>query len=106
MHEFGAAVVLCAGEFDDPPARPGWVTVALRASALNWHDVLVRQGRYDSPLPHIISADGAGVRTDTGEEVVILPSLNWGNRDDTPSNRWEILGDRTAGTYAELVSVP
>jgi zinc-binding alcohol dehydrogenase/oxidoreductase len=106
MQEFGTAAVLCPGEFPDPPRRPGWVTVALRASALNWHDVLVRQGRYGSPLPHIIGADGAGVRTDTGEEVVILPSLNWGDREEAPASGWEILGDRTPGTYAELVSVP
>jgi zinc-binding alcohol dehydrogenase/oxidoreductase len=106
MHEFGSAGVLCPGEFPDPTARPGWVTVALRASALNWHDVLVRQGRYGSPLPHIIGADGAGVRTDTGEHVVVLPSLNWGDRNEAPGSGWEILGDHTPGTYAELVSVP
>jgi NADPH:quinone reductase-like Zn-dependent oxidoreductase len=82
------------------------VTVKLHASALNWHDVLVRQGRYGSPLPHIIGADGAGVRTDTGEPVVVLPSLNWGEHDDAPGAGWEILGDRAPGTYAELVSVP
>jgi zinc-binding alcohol dehydrogenase/oxidoreductase len=106
MHEFGTAAVLRPGEFPDPTARPGWATVALRASALNWHDVLVRQGRYGSPLPHIIGADGAGVRTDTGEHVIVLPSLNWGNRDEAPGSSWEILGDHTPGTYAELVSVP
>jgi zinc-binding alcohol dehydrogenase/oxidoreductase len=106
MHEFGAAEVLRPGEFSGPAERQGWVTVALRASALNWHDVLVRQGRYGSPLPHIIGADGAGVRTDTGESVVVLPSLNWGGRDDAPGSGWEILGDHTPGTYAELVSVP
>src|ERR1700681_64594 len=106
MHEFGTAEVLRPGEFPAPAERQGWVTVALRASALNWHDVLVRQGRYRSPLPHIIGADGAGVRTDTGEQVVVLPSLNWGGSDDAPSRRWEILGDHTPGTYAELVSVP
>ena len=106
MREFGGPAVLRPEEFRDPPPRPGWVTVALRASALNWHDVLVREGRYGSPLPHIIGADGAGVRTDTGEEVVLLPSLNWGDRDDAPSCSWEILGDHTRGTYAELVSVP
>jgi zinc-binding alcohol dehydrogenase/oxidoreductase len=106
MHEFGAAEVLRPGEFSAPAERQGWVTVALRASALNWHDVLVRQGRYRSPLPHIIGADGAGVRTDTGEQVVVLPSLNWGETDEAPSRGWEILGDHTPGTYAELVSVP
>ncbi|MDP7705166.1 zinc-binding dehydrogenase [Mycobacterium sp. TY815] len=106
MHEFGTAAVLQPGEFPNPDPRPGWVTVALRASALNWHDVLVRQGRYHSPLPHVIGADGAGVRTDTGEPVVVLPSLNWGARNEAPARGWEILGDRTPGTYAELVSVP
>jgi NADPH:quinone reductase-like Zn-dependent oxidoreductase len=106
MDEFGAAEVLRPGDFPNPAERQGWVTVALRASALNWHDVLVRQGRYRSPLPHIIGADGAGVRTDTGEQVVVLPSLNWGGSDEAPSRRWEILGDHSPGTYAELVSVP
>jgi NADPH:quinone reductase-like Zn-dependent oxidoreductase len=106
MREFGAAEVLRPGEFSAPVERQGWVTVELRASALNWHDVLVRQGRYGSPLPHIIGADGAGVRTDTGEGVVVLPSLSWGDRNDAPGSDWEILGDHTPGTYAELVSVP
>src|SRR6201988_3115676 len=106
MDEFGAAGVLRPGQFPDPPTRPGWATVKLHASALNWHHVLVRQGRYRSPLPHVIGADGAGVRTDTGEHVVVLPSLNWGNREEAPGSGWEILGDHTAGTYAELVSVP
>ena len=106
MEEFGTPGVLRPGEFPDPVARPGWATVKLHASALNWHDVLVRQGRYRSPLPHVIGAVGAGVRTDTGENVVVLPSLNWGDRDEAPGSGWEILGDYTPGTYAELVSVP
>ncbi|BBX44747.1 zinc-binding dehydrogenase [Mycobacterium cookii] len=106
MNEFGTAAVLRPGEHPDPATRPGWTTVALRASALNWHDVLVRQGRYRSPLPHIIGADGAGVRTDTGEEVVILPSLDWGDREEAPGSGWQILGDHVPGTYAELLSVP
>jgi NADPH:quinone reductase-like Zn-dependent oxidoreductase len=54
----------------------------------------------------LIGADGAGVRRDTGEDVVIVPSLHWGPSDDAPAAGWEILGDRTPGTYAELVSVP
>lgn len=106
LHEFGSADVLRPGAFPDPPERPGWVTVALRASALNWHDVLVRQGRYNSPRPHVIGADGAGVRIDTGESVVILPSLRWGAGEEAPGDGWEILGDHVPGTYAELVSVP
>jgi zinc-binding alcohol dehydrogenase/oxidoreductase len=106
MRSFGDPSVLEPNHFPDPSPRTGWATVALKASALNWHDVLVRRGRYDSPLPHVIGSDGAGIRTDTGEPAVILPSLHWGARDEAPGPEWEILGDRTPGTYAELVSVP
>ncbi|MCW2515819.1 MAG: Zn-dependent oxidoreductase, NADPH:quinone reductase [Mycobacterium sp.] len=106
MSRFGGPEVLESGTFPDPRPQAGWVVVELRAAALNWHDTLVRQGRYGSPLPHVLGADGAGVRRDTGEAVVIVPSLYWGPRDDAPAPEWEILGDRTPGTYAELVSVP
>lgn len=106
MDEYGGPSVLVPGEYPDPQSAPGWVTVELRASALNWHDVLVRRGRYGSVLPHVIGADGAGVRRDTGEEVLIMPSLHWGDDDGAPAADWEVLGDHRPGTYAELVSVP
>ena len=106
LKEFGEADVLQGQWVPDPRPPAGWVTVRLRASALNWHDVLVRQGRYDSPLPHVLGADGAGTRADTGEEVVILPSLWWGDDESAPGADFEILGDHRWGTYAELVQVP
>lgn len=106
MSGFGDAEQLVIGDVAEPAPRLGWVTVKLEASALNWHDVLVRRGLYKSPLPHTPGADGAGTRTDTGEEVVIAPSLFWGGRTDAPAVDFEILGDTTAGTYAEYVSVP
>nr|WP_241841604.1 zinc-binding dehydrogenase [Pseudofrankia sp. BMG5.36] len=90
----------------DPEAAPGWSVVRLKAAALNWHDVLVRQGRYDSPLPHVPGADGAGVDAVTGDEVMVVPSLWWGEDVAAPGAGWEILGDRRNGTYAELVRVP
>jgi NADPH:quinone reductase-like Zn-dependent oxidoreductase len=80
--------------------------VDLRAAALNWHDILVRRGQYGSPLPHTPGADGAGVDTRTGAEVVILPSLWWGEDERAPGPDWEILGDHRPGTYAERVAVP
>jgi NADPH:quinone reductase-like Zn-dependent oxidoreductase len=106
MREYGDPAVLALDEVPDPAPRPGWVTVRLEASALNWHDVLVRRGQYGSPLPHVPGGDGAGVRLDTGEPVVVLPSLFWGDRDNAPGPDFEILGDHVPGTYAELVSVP
>jgi NADPH:quinone reductase-like Zn-dependent oxidoreductase len=106
MKGFGGPEVLRLESVEDPAPQEGWVTVALRASALNWHDILVRQGQYSSALPHVIGADGAGVRADTGEEVVVVPSLWWGDSESAPAPGWEILGDHQRGTYAELVRVP
>ncbi len=106
LHEYGGSENLRCQTVDDPVVPDGWVLVELRAAALNWHDRLVRIGRYPAPLPLIPGADGAGVVRGTGEQVVILPSLWWGDRDEAPGTRFEILGDRVDGTYAELVAVP
>ena len=103
---FGDPGALEVVEAPDPEPRDGWIVVALRAAGLNWHDVLVRRGVYSSPLPLIPGADGAGVRRDTGEEVLILPSLWWGGDERAPADGFEILGDYRDGTYAELVAVP
>ena len=106
LEGFGGPEGFVVRDVQDPVPRPGRVIVRLHAAALNWHDVLVRRGRYGSSLPHVAGADGAGVRTDTGAEVVILPSLFWGAREEAPGEEFQILGDTTPGTYAELVSVP
>jgi NADPH:quinone reductase-like Zn-dependent oxidoreductase len=106
LREFGGPDALEVTEWPEPEPTPGSIVVELRAAALNWHDVLVRRGGHKVELPQIIGADGAGVRRDTGEEVIVLPSLAWGDDDRFPSPAFEILGDHTAGTYAELVTVP
>ncbi|RFA11325.1 oxidoreductase [Subtercola boreus] len=106
LTEFGGPEVLQLREVARPLPQPGWVDVRLTCAALNWHDVLVRRGQYASPLPHVPGADGAGIRVDTGEEVMILPSLHWGRRENAPAADWQILGDHQHGTYAEFVSVP
>jgi zinc-binding alcohol dehydrogenase/oxidoreductase len=103
---YGEPGVLAVEDVADPEPRDGWATVRLRAAALNWHDVLVRRGQYGSPLPHVPGADGAGVDEATGEEVVVLPSLWWGDDESAPGPAWEILGDHRPGTYAERVAVP
>jgi zinc-binding alcohol dehydrogenase/oxidoreductase len=106
QEEYGDHGVLRLAERPEPQARPGWTVVELRAAALNWHDVLVRRGTYGSPLPHTPGADGAGIDMATGSEVVILPSMWWGDDESAPGAQWEILGDHRPGTYAERVAVP
>ena len=107
VREYGPPSALRYEEVRDPEVGPGEVLVELRAAALNRRDTGVRAGRYGSfPLPLIPGSDGAGVRRDTGEDVVILPSLGWGERDEAPREGFRILGGPDDGTYAELVKVP
>lgn len=105
---FGGPEVLRSREVADPSPRDGWVVVRVQACALNWHDCLVRAGQYPAGVafPHVLGSDAAGVRLDTGEPVVVLPSLFWGDDERAPGPDWEILGDVTPGTYAEQVLVP
>src|SRR5881396_1478484 len=93
----------------DPEPRPDDVVVELKTAAVNRRDLLVRKPpgpAYEFPLPVIPGSDGAGIRRDTGEEVVIYPGLGWGPREDAAGPDWRILGGPDNGTYAELVKVP
>lgn len=90
----------------DPVPGPGEVVVELRAAALNRRDLLVCGGTYPFSLPLVPGSDGAGVRRDTGEDVLINPSLHWGDRENAGGPDFQILGGPRDGTYAELVVVP
>jgi zinc-binding alcohol dehydrogenase/oxidoreductase len=95
-------------EAPDPVAGDGEVVVELRAAALNRRDILVRNppsAAYDFAKPFVAGHDGAGVRRDTGEEVVIYPAVGWGPSDDVPG-ALDWLGGPLDGTFAELVAVP
>jgi NADPH:quinone reductase-like Zn-dependent oxidoreductase len=109
IHEYGAPSVLIEDELPDPVAGPGQIVVELKAAALNRRDTYLRKGAnpaYRFPLPLVLGSDGAGVRRDTGEEVVVYPLLGWGDREEAPAQGYEILGGPSDGTYAELVAVP
>jgi zinc-binding alcohol dehydrogenase/oxidoreductase len=96
-------------DIDDPIAGPGEVVVELKTAAVNRRDLLVRNPpgpAYQFDLPVVPGSDGAGIRQDTGEEVVIYPGLGWGDREDAAGPDWRILGGPDNGTYAELVKVP
>lgn len=101
--------VLSYESYRDPQPGQEEVLVELRAAAVNRRDLLVRKPpgpAYRFPLPLVPGSDGAGVRIDTGEEVVIYPGLGWGDPEDAAGPEWRILGGPDDGTYAELVKVP
>jgi zinc-binding alcohol dehydrogenase/oxidoreductase len=110
---FGGPEVLQPAEAPDPEPRPGHVVVDLERAALNHRDVWIREGR-PGPLPAILGSDGAGVVSavgpdvegvSPGDEVVINPSLDWGDRDDAPGPDFRILGVPDQGTYAERIVI-
>ncbi len=102
-HEGGALV---HETVPDPEPGPGEVLVELRYAGLNRRDSLVSRGTYPFRLPLIPGSDGAGIRRDTGAEVVVYPALGWAAGAAFPGDAFEILGGPRDGTYAELVAVP
>jgi zinc-binding alcohol dehydrogenase/oxidoreductase len=99
IHADGGPDVLSYEEVDDAVAGPGEVLISLRAASLNHLDLWVRKGLPSVPKPRILGADGAGVRVDTGERVVINPGLEHGHVIT-------VIGEHTDGTHAELIAVP
>ena len=100
IHEDGGPEVLVLEEVPDPEPAPGEVLVRLHASALNHLDVWIRKGLPSVPKPRILGADGAGVRVDTGERVVINPGI------EADDGTIHVIGEHGDGTNAELMAVP
>jgi NADPH:quinone reductase and related Zn-dependent oxidoreductases len=99
IHEDGGPEVLRYEDAPDPVAGAGQVLVELRAASLNHLDLWVRKGLPSVPKPRILGADGAGIRADTGERVVINPGLEHGSVIT-------VVGEHMDGTHAELIALP
>jgi NADPH:quinone reductase-like Zn-dependent oxidoreductase len=99
IHKDGGPEVLRYEDAPEPEPGPGEVLVRLHAASLNHLDLWIRKGLPSVPKPRILGADGAGVREDTGERVVINPGIEHGDRIT-------VVGEHMDGTHAELVAVP
>ncbi|MET7276703.1 zinc-binding dehydrogenase [Kribbella sp. NPDC005582] len=97
------------GERPEPEAREGWVTVDVKASALNHHDLwsLKGVGLAEANLPMILGCDAAGVDPDGNEVVVhaVVSDPEW-RGDETLDPKRSLLSERYDGTLAAKVSVP
>ena len=100
---------LVVGERPEPEPREGWVTVDVRAAALNHHDIwsLRGVGLPAERLPMILGGDAAGVDSDGNEVVVhaVIPSPGW-TGDETLDPKRTLLSELHPGTLAEKVMVP
>lgn len=121
FHQHGDPDVLTYEEAPDPALQAGEALVRVRACALNHLDLFQRRGidRVRISMPHISGADVAGeiVRSSdaefaAGRRVLIQPGLSCGRCGaclagrDNECPRYDVLGYRSDGGYAELVRVP
>ncbi len=94
---------LTVGDLPEPSAPDGWVTVDVRASSLNHHEIwsLRGMGLPADRLPMILGCDATGVTPD-GRKVVVHGVI----RDPQDPRGFSLLSERHPGTLAERVAVP
>ena len=100
----------------DPVAAAGQAVVRLKGAALNHRDLWTQLGLYPNIIvPITLGSDGAGVVTSVGSpadaawvgrEVIINPSLDWGDDPRAQGPHFRILGLPDPGTFAEQVVIP
>lgn len=121
FHHHGDAGVLRHEDAPDPQPEEGRALVRVRACALNHLDLWQRRGldRVSIPLPHISGSDIAGEVIDpsdsglrAGARVLLQPGLRCGHCPACAEGRdnqcveYDVVGLRSDGGYAELISVP
>ena len=93
---FGPAENLTLADIEAPQLLPGHVIVEIRACALNFPDVLMIEGKYQSlpPFPFTPGGEFAGVVSEVADDV-----QNWQVGD-------EVFGACGHGAMAERICVP
>jgi NADPH:quinone reductase-like Zn-dependent oxidoreductase len=98
------------GERPRPAAPDGWVTVTVRAAALNHHDVWTLRGVGISAdrLPIVLGCDAAGLDPDGNQVIIhaVVGDPEAGGGDETLDPRRSLLSERYDGTFARQVAVP
>ena len=124
FHKHGGPEVLQYSDFPTPEPKAAEALIRLHASALNFADILVREGwpGLKLELPHISGEDGAGEIVQLGDDkkndfkvgdhVVINANLGCGECEfclagkDNMCVDWKMIGEELQGTYAEYISIP
>lgn len=100
---------------DTPEPKAGQVRIQLKAAAFNRRDFWIQQGMYPGIYyPCILGSDGVGIiealgegesNLQVGQEVILDPSLNWGDNPNVQGRDYQILGLPHPGTFAEYLCV-
>lgn len=105
---------LVLGERPDPTPGPFQVRVKVKATSLNYRDLMMVEGRYNprQKLPLIPNSDGAGVvdavgqgvtRVKPGDRVVGLFSQAWPSGEPTRTAQQNTLGGPLDGALADTM---
>lgn len=103
-------------EFDKPEPKENEVLIKVQHAALNHRDVWIQKGEYAGLVfPIICGSDGCGKvesigsnvsESWIGKEVIINPSMNWGENQRFQAKDYVILGLPNNGTFAQYVVAP
>jgi zinc-binding alcohol dehydrogenase/oxidoreductase len=106
---------LVVDEIPKPQFGDDEVLIKIKYAALNHRDLWITKGQYGGiKLPVVPGSDCSGIIEDkgknvsefkTGDEVIVNPSLKWGNSELFKSDKFKILGLPDNGTLEEYISV-
>ncbi len=112
----GINLPLTVKKVDVPVLKEGEALVKINAAALNRRDFWIQKGQYAGlRFPIILGSDGAGIVEQVGtasdenwlgKDVIVNPSLAWGDDEINPTESFSILGLPQDGTLAEYAKVP
>lgn len=111
----GKSSPLLVEEYKKPKPVKDQVLIKVKYAALNHRDLwLMQEQAQEYSQGIILGSDGTGIIEDVGEdadpllvgaEVVILPSLDWGNNPVVQGDNFRILGFPDNGTFAEYIAI-
>ncbi len=108
----GGLEALRVEELPEPAPPPGWLTLDVKAAAVNHLDLWVRRGLPLATYPLTLGSDAAGIVRETGERVLLNPGLSCGAcefcaRGDKPMCRdYQIFGEHRDGAQADVLVAP
>ncbi|MFO0910790.1 MAG: NAD(P)-dependent alcohol dehydrogenase [Isosphaeraceae bacterium] len=117
VYELGRVDGLRVDDLPEPTPGPGEVLVRVRATSLNYRDLLMVNGLYNPrlPLPFVPLSDGAGevagvgagvTRFQSGDRVMAAFMPAWVAGRPTEAGAKSALGGGGAGMLAEYVVIP
>lgn len=103
-------------EITKPIPGQNEVLIRLKAASFNKRDWWIQKGKYAGlKFPIVLGSDGSGIveaigegvnKSIIGNEVVLYPAKNWGDKEAFQSKEFSIIGLPENGCFAQYISVP